>query len=128
MRPLNYIKRSAEIGFNFGGAYLVTRNPFFGVTETQKRALQWASWHTPPVICVEHKQPTAPDRDSFYDPNELHRSYQPYAMVVATIRCLGEEEKPRKIKIYFCDVELHEDNAYGSRHIAYKDTYIVPVE
>lgn len=127
MRPTSYMPRSSEIAFSYGGALLVTRQPFFGATETAKEALQWASHSTPPVICVEHERPTAPDKGGFYDPNDGHRNLVPYAMVTATIKCLGEKQ-PRKIKIYFCDAHLCENNAYNKVDTRYKMGWVVPLE
>lgn len=127
MRPLGRHSRSNEITFTFGGANLVTKAPFFGATETQKEALHWASYSTPPVICVEHERPVAPDKEPFYDPNDGHRYLCPYAMAMATIKCLGEE-KPRKIKIYFCDAHLYENNVYNKADIWYKIAWVVPLE
>lgn len=116
---------SREIVFPpYAGVYFTTKTPLFGATETQKAALRWAAWNTPPVICVKHEAPVAPDRDGFSDPNELHRTYDPYAMAIVTLECLGEEA-PRKIKIYFCDVELHEENAFVKTHSKAKGVYIV---
>ncbi|MEK7480849.1 MAG: hypothetical protein AAB604_01970 [Patescibacteria group bacterium] len=116
--------RSREISFPHAGIYFIMKMPFFGATETQKAALQWAAWNMPPVICVKHEAPVAPDRNGFSDPGELHRTYYPYAMVIATLECLGEE-MPRKIKIYFCDVELHEENQFQHKHSRNKGVYIV---
>ncbi len=118
--------RLKEILFWHAGIYFATKMRFFGATETQKVALRWAADHTPPIICVEHEAPVAPDRESFGDPNELHRAYYPYAMAIATLECLGEET-PRKIKIYFCNVELHEENAFAHTHSRSKGTYTVPL-
>lgn len=113
---------SKSIWFTHAGIYFVTKLPLFGATETHKEALKWAQNSIPPVICVKHEALVASDRRMFCDPRELHRSFAPYAMAIATIYCLGEES-PRKIKIYFCDIELHEDNV----HVKSKGTYIVPI-
>ncbi|MDP3794606.1 MAG: hypothetical protein Q8R13_01610 [bacterium] len=118
--------RPKEIWFQHAGIYFTTKMSLFGATETQKVALRWAAYSTPPVICVKHEAPVAPDRKGFSDPSELHRTYYPYAMAIATLECLGEET-PRKIKIYFCDMELHEENAFAHTHLRSKGTYTVPV-
>lgn len=115
-----------QIWFSYAGIYFIAKTPFFGATKTQKTALKWAAWKTPPVICVKHKAPITPDKDVFRDPYELHRAYYPYAMAIAILECLGEETS-RKIKIYFCNAELHEDSQFTHKHLKFKSTYIVPL-
>lgn len=111
------------------GTPFSTKTPMLGMTETQKVVLNWLWWkNAPPVISVSHEKPTAPDKAPFADPKELHRSFCPYAMAVATVQCLGEA-RPRILKVYFCDVELHE----GARpnipatHSRSKGTYVIAV-
>lgn len=105
--------------FPYNGIFFLTtiKRGFWGLTETQRSVLQWASWQgkTPPVMSIKHGKPGKPDRKSFVDPNELHRVFYPYAMNFAELICLGEN-KPRKVKVYFCEAELHEDNAYAHIH------------
>lgn len=126
LRHGSFQVRPRDIFFSHAGISFVTKVPLFGATETQKVALSWANCSTPPVICVKHEAPTAPDKKSFRDPVELHRTYYPYAMAIVTLECLGEAT-PRKIKIYFCDMALHEDNAFGHTHTKSKGTYTVPL-
>lgn len=126
LRHKNYPGCRKGISFNYKGVSFETKMSF-GATETQKVALNWAASHnTPPVICVTHEAPKKPDQATFHNPLDLferHQWYLPYAMVIATLECLGEEEL-RKIKIYFCDVQLHEDNA----HVDYKGTCVVSIK
>ena len=110
--------------FEHAGIYFTTKTPLLGATETQKIAMKWAELETPPVICVRHEAPTAPDKEVFaYPGQDLHIHIFPYAMVVATLEGLGED-KPRRIKIYFCDQELHEDNAHRHAHTRTKGTHV----
>lgn len=127
LRPTNYRPRSSEIPFflKHDGVYFVTKKPFFA-TETVKAVLDWASYSTPPVVFVSHEKPVASDRGGFSDPNELHRHYYPYAMSVATIACLGEVCS-RIVKVYFCDVELHEENLHATKHERYKGAYVMAI-
>lgn len=111
------------------GEEFVAELLMFGVTQTQKVALKWLSWQRPllpPVVSISHQKPTAPDKGPFRNPDELHRHYTPYAMAVATAELLGEK-KPRNLKIYFCDVELHEAAKWNTVaiHSKHKGTYVV---
>ena len=105
--------------------YFLCRIPMLGMTETQKHALWYFMWKAP-VISILHERPTEPDlpKQFFTDPKELHRHYCPYAMAIATVQLMGEET-PRRIKIYFCDVELHEENLLQHKHSRDKEVYIV---
>ena len=113
------------IWFRHQDTYFLCRIPMLGMTKTQKCALRWFMWKVP-VISISHERPTEPDRPKqfFTDPDELHRHYCPYAMAVARVKLMGEET-PRKIKIYFCDVELHEENQFQHKHSRGKGVYIV---
>lgn len=126
LRPRGSSLRPGSTYFNHDDTYFVVKVPIFGATETQKAALRWASFKTPPVICVSHEKPGDPDIGPFGDPSENHRTYTPYAMAIATLECLGEKT-PRRVKVYFCDIELHEDNAYAHIHARSIGTYIEPL-
>jgi len=115
-----------SVKFRYHNVLFVTSVPFFGATETQKAVLEWASWRTPPVICIKHEKPIASDREVFQDPNELHRIFSPYAMAIATLECLGEE-KPRQIKVYFCTIALHEHNEHHKIDSHSQGTFVVPL-
>ena len=118
---------SRGISFPHAGFFFATKLPYFGVTEAQKAALRWAAMNKlPPVCSVEHETPVPPDKDGFCDPNDLHRSFHAYATAVVTLHCLGEGT-PRRIRIYFCNVELHEENANIRVHSRCKGTHIVPL-
>ncbi len=117
------------IWFHHQGTYFICRTPMLGMTKTQKCALwhfMWKSPNNPPVISISHEKPTEPDlpKKFFRDPKELHYHYRPYAMAIATVQLMGEET-PRKIKVYFCDFELHEENRLQHRHSRGKDVRIV---
>ena len=116
---------SGLIELKHGDAFFTTKLPLFGATETQKRVIEWASWHNlPPIMSVQHGKPTSPDKKSFTDPNEFHRTYYPYAMAVAMVEYLGDPA-PREVKVYFCDVELHEENYYAHIHSRSNGSFIV---
>lgn len=116
-----------KICFKYTEVHFVAKIPLFGITETQKKALEWAHYKTPPVISISHGKTTKPDLEAFCDQKSLHHHYQPYAMVTVDLKCIGEEN-PRKIKIYFCDVTYHEDNLSGYHHSEFKGTWIVPID
>lgn len=107
-----------------------TKIPVLGMTETQKFALKVMCWRAmPPVVSISHRKPDTldPRKDQFPDPKEPHRTYFPYAVVTATVQCLGEEGA-RELKMCFCNVEYHED-AKGNtpaRHARDKEVYVVP--
>src|SRR5436309_701150 len=69
---------SKENFFEYAGIYFTTKMPLFGATETQKAALDWAFYNTPPVICVKHEAPTEPDMTYFRDRSDLYCTYHPY--------------------------------------------------
>lgn len=112
--------------FRHLGMHFVTKCPAFGMTETQKSALQWAHHVTPPVVCISHEAPSAPDRQFIKDPNRANRVFKPYAMALATIECLGEPT-PRQIKVYFCHIDLHESNQLRDTLTSLQGVYITPI-
>jgi hypothetical protein len=118
-----------ETGFRFGDVYFVTKWPLFGATETQKAAIEWASWSKPPVMWVSHEKPTSPDRDRFCDPRDQCRHYKPYAMAIATLQCLGETTE-RKVKIYFCNlhVSVHSSGGGWLHDTSSKDFFAVELD
>lgn len=116
-----------KVVFKHQGAFFTSNMPLLGATETQKAVLRWASWNNlPPIMSVEHDKPTKPDKDRFVDPNEFHRAYHPYAMAIATAEILGDHA-PKRFKVYFCNVVLHEENFYINNHREHTDVYIVPL-
>ncbi len=117
---------SRELRFRHGNVTFITKTPLFGASETQKAALEWASQSTPPVICVKHGKPTAPDKGPFGCPHDPHRHYSPYAMAIATLECLGETT-PRTIKIYFCDGSVHQEDSHHKIHWEGKIAFVEPV-
>lgn len=113
--------------FDFEGKPFSTRIPMFGITETQKVVLRNMWWEkTPPVMSISHEKPGVPDKRAFRDPEELHTTYNPYAMSIATVQCLGEV-KLRKVKVYFCNIELHEGATWNTpaTHSKFKGTFVV---
>jgi len=110
--------------FYFQGTKFLWKGQLLGMTETQKTVmLRLGHGEYPPVISCSHRRPIEPDQETIRDPNEIHRWYFPYAMAEVTIQFMGETE-PRKIKVYFCNGELHEDS---DRHVhcRFRETYIV---
>ncbi len=125
-RDRDFCSKKALVFRNREGASFLTTIPLFGITETQKVILEWLKRHeAPPVISVSHGKLTAPDRGSFPQADELHRWYFPYAMAVAMAHCLGETV-PRTLKVYFCNVELHESAAFNrvATHSRSKETFV----
>lgn len=101
--------------FKHNGIFFRWKVPFFGPTQTQREAMDWAYGRTlPPVILVRHESPASVKNKCFVDPYEPHRTYYPYAVSVAVIHCVGEEN-PRTLNVYFCNIELHEHGA--DRHV-----------
>lgn len=114
-----------KMSFEHDGTIFTIKAPLFGATKTQKFALEWAVENKmPPIISVRHDAPTAPDKKSLtYPGQDLHFQIYPYAMVFVTLECLGED-RPRGIKIYFCDEVIHYDNAFRRQHTRSKKTYV----
>ena len=112
--------------FEHQGTTFTTDFPMFGVTETQKAALRWA-WDkkTPPVVSISHEKPITHIDDVWSNPEDLHQTYYPYAMAIATIECLGEEQS-RTVRVYFCNVVYHIDNFHSNIHSEGKNTRVVP--
>ena len=116
--------------FVHGGCLFVARSSrFHGATATQVAAMNWASGaKIPPVMAVSHEKPGESDGNGgkpLFD-GCYHRHYSHYAMAVVTLDCLGEA-KPRKIKVYFCDISYHEHNAFANVDNTCKGTFVVPI-
>jgi hypothetical protein len=119
--------RSREIVFirMYEKIYFFAQTPLFGATKTQNAVLNWACLNTPPVVSIWHEPPNKPDLEQFRpDPHWLHMVYIPYAMTIATLDCLGEDT-PRRIKVYFCDVQDWNPDTKKMRNT--KTVYIAPV-
>ena len=128
-RPEFDAMRHGEIVFLHDGVRFITKKPRFGLTETQKVAMDWVQFDagiSSPITCIEHKSPMEPDTKGFCDSNDAHVWYHPYAMAVVAIYCL-DDSLSQKIKVYFCNREVHEDNAFGKTHSSSKGVYIVPL-
>lgn len=101
----------------------------FGITETQKEVLRHLWWQgTPPVISISHESPVKPDQEFLRFPGrDPHHTYRPYAMAVATVECLGQAS--RKFKVYFCNVEVHQDATWNTPavHGKYKEARILEI-
>jgi hypothetical protein len=112
--------------FNWKGISFCTKFPIFCVTESQKAALRWLSSHkSAPVMVVSHGKPVEPDKEFLVDPDELHRHFYPYAMTDVT--ALSIDGGKHLLRVYFCNIELHESARYGVRetHAKDKGVYIV---
>lgn len=112
--------------FEYRGTAFTTDFPMFGVTETQKAVMRWAWNKTPPVISVSHERPVTYVGEERFWPNDLHQTYFPYAMAIATLECLGELE-PRRVKVYFCNVVYHVEQGETKIHTEHKGVHVVPV-
>lgn len=115
--------------FVHDGYWFVARlSRFQGATATQVAAMNWASGKTPPVMSVSHEKPGEPDGNGGKPLSDgcYHRHYSPYAMAVVTLDCLGEA-KPRKVKVYFCNIYYHEHNAFANIDSKSRGPFVVPI-
>lgn len=119
----------SEVCFRYGDGIFATKIPvLFGGTATQKSALKWASQQNlPPVISVQHDPLMGPDRESFLDANNGVRCFDPHAMTLVALECLGEKE-PRIIKVYWCDIISYNETDITKILNRKTGTYIVSLQ
>ena len=121
--------RQSHVYFRYRDLYFIGKIPLLGITETQKSVLQYLSGRSnPPVISISHEAPRKPDSSEghFNDPETLYRHFYPYSVAIANVQVMGEET-PRRFKVYFCNLEYHEENVTRHQHSRSKTVYIQPL-
>lgn len=99
--------------------------PILGMTVTQEQVLRMlAAQRTAPVVSISHEKPVSVSGPDFGDPQDNHITYRPYAVTIATVEVLNEKV-PRKYRVCFCDISLHESNAHNVAHNDSRGVYII---